>query len=92
MTNNEELNFPFVNRKMLDFEQGAIFSLLVTTISPANPPTQLTIQGATKNGPFKCFCDITPVGGKQTFTFRLTDIPIFLSTVQSSITQQQNGI
>jgi len=92
MPNDKELNFPFVNRKMLDFESGATFSLLVNTVSAAAIATQLTINGITKDGTFKYLCDLDPVGGKQQFKFRLTDIPIFLSVIQSSTSSGQNNI
>jgi len=92
MTNNEELNFPFVNRKMLDFEQGATFSLLVDTVSAAGVTSSLTIQGFTKSGVFKYFCDIAAAGGAQQFTFQLPDIPIFISMIQGQSGVSPNNI
>jgi len=92
MTNNEELNFPFVNRKMLDFEQGATFSLLVNTISATSTASSLTIQGFTKSGVFKYLCDISAAGGKQEFVFQLPDIPIFISMIQGQSGVAPNNI
>ncbi len=92
MPDDKELSFPFVNRKMLDFDHSAVFTLLVNTVSATVVATSLTIQGMTKYGVFKYSCGITATGGKQSFTFNLPDIPIFLSVIQEDTSFGPNNV
>ena len=77
-------SFPFVTRRMLDFEDGCNFTLIVNTLSATSYASTLTIQGMTKMGAFKYACLIVTGGTVQTFTFKLPDVPIFLSAVEEN--------
>lgn len=72
-----EKGLPFLTRKMLDFEHGAAFSLIIDIIALTN--VSMSLRGTTKAGPFSF--TFIPAGNTtiETFTFGIPDIPIFLS-------------
>lgn len=82
MTDPELNDFPFLTRKMLDFEHGTAFDLEVNVTSPGSLGT-LKITGATKAGPFSF--EVEPTGGiAETFTLNVPDVPIFTTAHVSS--------
>ena len=78
MNENEyNLSLPFLTRRMVDFEQGAVFSIIVDLIAQSTQAIVLT--GLTKAGIFTYRIVPVDVGNLETFTFGIPDIPIILS-------------
>ena len=77
MPPKEVFAYPFLTRKMLAFEQGAAFSLLVHVV--AHDTEAWELRGFTKEGPFTF--RFLPVGDAslETFIFNIPDTPIHLS-------------
>ena len=92
MQNDESLGLPFVTRKMLDFENASTFKIVIEITANPSAATSITIQGATKQGPFKFLCEIAAGAPKQSLTFAIPDFPIILSLIQSSTAAFANGI
>lgn len=84
MPPTKDLQLPFITRKMLDFGESANFTLIIDTMSASSYTSSLNIQGMTKAGVFKYSCTIETGGALQTFSFKLPDIPIFLSIIEEN--------
>lgn len=77
MNPQDELSVPFVTRKMLNFEHGLTFSLKI--VSQSNTATTLTIRGMTREGLFSLRHTTLGTGATATDTYRIPDMPVFLS-------------
>lgn len=77
MKDPETNDFPFLTRKMLDFEFAATFALKLDLQSLAEG--DFIISGATKAGVFKYVFSSVGNGSAETATFNLDDVPIFVS-------------
>lgn len=77
MPSEEFSNLPFITRKMLAFEHGAKFQLLVSYVT-SNVET-VRITGSTREGPFTF--DIPLAAGVQTGSsyFGIPDIPLWIA-------------
>lgn len=83
MREEDLLALPFLFRKMLAFQEGSAFSLVlkgITTISD-----DLTIRGFTKEGPFTLKYRTVGDGNPETKTFRIPDVPIFIQISDESL-------
>lgn len=78
---------PFITRKMLSFEHGIAFSLQLRSHGVTG--TQIKIQGVTKEGPFTLTQTVSATGAEVSNTFRIPDIPIFLSVVDTDLSINQ---
>lgn len=78
----KNFSVPFINRDQLNFAAGQAFSVRIT--SQANTAATLTIRGMTKDGSFTFSHSTTNDGTLQNTTFRLPDIPIFISCIDSN--------
>ena len=72
-----KLALPFLTRKMVDFEQGAVFSIIVDLIAQSTQAIVLT--GLTKEGIFTYRIVPAASNNLQTFTFNVPDIPTMIS-------------
>lgn len=79
---DELLGTPFLNRKMLAFEQGSAFALRISSQTVASG--SLTIRGMTREGIFTYTHTLTSTGLIVTETFPLPDFPIMVSVVDES--------
>ena len=78
MPPDDTLSLPFVTREMLKFEHGAAFALEVK--SKSNVVENILITGITREGQFIFRFTTNGNGLIETFSFRLPDIPIYIST------------
>jgi hypothetical protein len=77
---DQELNdYPFVWRKMLDFQEGASFDMRLRTNSDTTGT--IIVRGATKQGPFSFAAALDGAFADQEFTFHISDIPIWVSVI-----------
>lgn len=74
--------FPFVTRKMLAFEEGVSLSLKITARGGGN--INLIIRGITKEGLFTFKHNTLSDTSDASRTFRIPDIPIFVSVADES--------
>ena len=74
---------PFLTRKMLSFEHGAVWALRVRSISQRT--ATLFVRGFTREGSFGFRHSTASDGSTQTTTHRLPDIPIFLSILGTDV-------
>jgi hypothetical protein len=79
--------FPFLTRKMLNFEHGARFGVRIS--SQGNTAGVITIRGITKEGVFTFKHAVLSTGAIATDNFNLPDMPIFLSAADESGTFKQ---
>lgn len=82
MPEDPALGFPYLHRKMLDFEAGAAFELRITTIGAV--ASTVTLRGFTKSGPFSVKHSDPGSGSATSSTFRIPDIPIMLDVVDDN--------
>lgn len=82
MENIKFPQLPFITREMLDFGSKSIFDLEVVLAADNNLPLDLT--GATKEGIFTF--RFVPAGAlaRETFTFRVPGVPLWMSLNDSS--------
>ena len=73
--------YPFLTRKMLAFQEGAVFGLSITLNGPAG--ATVAIRGFTKEGPFNLKVPIVTNGTTQVNTFKIPDIPVMLAVVDN---------
>lgn len=78
---------PVPNRENLRFKQQADFGLRLETFSGAS--ADIIIRGYTKDGLFSFKERLNSTGAKQTFNFRIHDIPIALSVLHELTTFEQ---
>jgi len=86
----KDLGLPFITRKQLAFEQGSTFSLVVDITLDSGSGTDFFIRGMTKEGPFTFRAKPATATNKQTFTFRIPDVPIFISLTREGTFQTTN--
>lgn len=79
---DELLGTPFLNRKMLAFEQGSAFALRISSQSIS--AGSLTIRGMTRAGIFTYTHQTNTTGLIQTELFALPDLPIMVSVVDET--------
>ncbi len=84
----EEASLPFLTRKMLAFEHGAAFSLIVDLLASSSGTYEL--RGFTKEGPFNFRFVATGSLATESFTFRIPDFPIFFTVVGTASTVAVN--
>ena len=90
MPEEKTLSQPFITRKMLDFEHALVFSLRVST--QASVTTNLRIRGMTKEGIFTFRHTTGATGAITTSTFRIPDIPIFLTVEDIDQANEQGRV
>ena len=73
--------FPFLTRKMLAFEQATAFGLNLSLNGRLGQT--VAIRGFTKEGTFNLKIPVVADGVPQTNTFKIPDIPIFISVVDA---------
>ena len=83
----KDLMLPFLTRDMMRFPDGTTFSLVVQSFS--GTANDLTIRGATRNGPFRLRIALNGTYALQTSTFRLPDIPIWITISDDAISQDR---
>jgi len=76
------LQLPYLTRKMLAFEGGAVFNLRIKSKSLSN--AVISIRGITREGPFKFSHSLVTGSAEQTQTFAIPDIPIMVCIVDES--------
>lgn len=74
----EKLSLPFLTREMLKFDHGTTFALQVT--SRSTTVERVFISGMTREGNFSFSFVTNGNGVQETQTFRIPDVPIFVST------------
>jgi len=72
----------FLTRKMLKFEHGVAFDLQLSLFS--NDTNAFSIIGMTREGIFKFNVIPAATGNEETFTFRIPDIPTFVTVFTTS--------
>lgn len=82
MTPEELASLPFLHRKQLDYEFGAAFSLRVVVMP--NVTQQITLRGSTRTAPFSFNIDLDGSATYEEYNFPLTDIPLFLSAIDTN--------
>jgi hypothetical protein len=80
---------PFLNRDQLNFKDGATYTLSVKLRSNTADPMYIT--GITREGPFSYKCVSGAGGDYTTLTFKLADIPIFISASVPLATTYKNS-
>jgi hypothetical protein len=83
------LQLPFVVRDQLSFEQGTVFGLKLST--QAFDVSRITIRGCTREGTFTFSHTTAGTGRTTSSTFRIPDIPIFLSVTDFDLFFVQGG-
>lgn len=84
---SEIFKLPFLTRKMLSFEHATAFALQV--VSQASVSSTITIRGATREGVFTLSQTLAADGSQTTSTFRLPDIPIWISVIDTEGNSEQ---
>jgi len=77
MPPDKGIQYPFLTRDMLNFEQGSQFQLVIT--SRGRFAANLTIQGATRAGLFTLRHTVVAGYGLTTQSFNIPDIPIWIT-------------
>jgi len=72
-------SLPFLTRDMLAFQESAVLGLLVQSRGVSD--SDITITGATREGPFSLRHSIGSTGAFTSESFRLPDVPIWLSVI-----------
>ena len=80
----------FLTRKMLDFEHAVSFGLKIW--SQCTSDNVIQIRGFTKEGPFQFTHTTDSSADTKTETFRLPDIPIFVSAHSKSNTLRHGSV
>jgi hypothetical protein len=100
MAEQPELALPFVTRDMFRYKDGTTYTL--TVVLQTRQASVVSLSGSTREGPFTYKMTGNATGAKQTFNFRISDYPTFLTafiasgvanpgTVYITISLQING-
>src|SRR3990167_6441181 len=81
-------NLPYLVREMLAFEKQTAFSLIAETRSTTE--TELEIRGATRQNQFTYKLTTLDDGSLKTDTFRITDIPLWITVKENGSDAQVN--
>jgi hypothetical protein len=90
MTQVDGIQLPFLNRDQLNFKDGATYALAIRFRSILTDDIKIT--GITREGPFTFRIAPAGGGGIETKTFKIPDIPIFLSVSANDSNTYKNGV
>jgi hypothetical protein len=89
MDPEQNQSLPFVTRDMLDFKHNSVWQLRIQTRSLNTD--DLTIRGATKQSPFVYRVTLDGLDTLKTDTFKIGDIPIFMTAGYSVDAGNESG-